>query len=307
MTIVLINKPLHGSLDWLKLRHKYEGRTIVGGSEVSAVMGANPYKSVNDLAIEKMQTPVVREANPAMKRGTFLEQGLLDYQAAEEGINIWTPDTMYLRERIIVTLDGQSNDCVYEAKTTTSWMAGDDCLPEWFWQAQAQMYCTHATFIRFVVLDRQLRISTFDVPADVEAQQHMADRVEAFCNAIDNNQMPSDEPLTYDQITALYPNPAGEVEIGAAGLELVERWNALKAAIKDLSEQESNVKNALAALLGKHDAGTIDGQRIITFKAQQRESFDNKSFAAAHPDLAKQYARSTSFRVLRTVKGSTNG
>lgn len=302
-----IPKPTHGSLEWLQTRHKHDGNTIVGASEVSAVMGVNPYKTVTDLAIEKMQPPVVREANDAMKRGTFLEQGLLDYAADFYGTTIVTPDVMYLNGRIIATLDGLDQSRVYEAKTTTSWMAGDACLPEWFWQAQAQMYCTDASSVTFVVLDRQLRISLFDVARDDAAINSMVKQVSAFCQAIDDDQLPTDDPLTAEQVSALHPEPAGDIELGAAGLELVERWNATKHAIKQLTQEEEAIKDALANLLRNHDAGCIDGQRIVTFKAQKRESLDSKALSTKHPELIKQFTKTSTYRVLRTVKGSTNG
>jgi putative phage-type endonuclease len=236
-----ILKPEHGSLEWLQLRHKHDGKTIVGASEVSAVMGVNPYKNIIDLAIDKMQPPVVREQNQAMKRGTYLEQGLLDYASAEIGSLIVTPAMMYLNGRIISTLDGVTNDStrLFEAKTTTGWVQGDECLPEWFWQAQAQMHCTEATTVTFIVLDRQLRITMFDVSRDDEAIADMVAKVELFCTAIDEERLPEDVPLSAEQVAQLHPTPdAGEIELGAAGLELVQRWQTAKELAKQYADEE---------------------------------------------------------------------
>jgi putative phage-type endonuclease len=302
-----IIKPEHGSLEWLQTRHKHDGKTIVGASEVSAVMGVNPYKNIIDLAIEKLQPPVVREQNQAMKRGTYLEQGLLDYASAEIGSLIVTPAMMYLNDRIISTLDGVTNDStrLFEAKTTTGWIQGDECLPEWFWQAQAQMHCTDATTVTFIVLDRQLRISMFDVIRDDEAIADMVAKVELFCTAIDEERLPEDVPLSADQVGQLHPTPsAGEIELGAAGLDLVQRWQAAKEMLKTWEEEEASLKDALANLMRNHDAGTIDGHKVITYKAQSTTRFDQKALLEAQPDLAKQYQKQSSFRVMRVVKGA---
>jgi putative phage-type endonuclease len=302
-----IPKPEHGSLEWLQTRHKHDGKTIVGASEVSAVMGVNPYKNIIDLAIEKLQPPQVREQNQAMKRGTYLEQGLLDYASAEIGSLIITPATMYLNGRIISTLDGVTNDStrLFEAKTTTGWVQGDECLPEWFWQAQAQMHCTEATRVTFIVLDRQLRITMFDVLRDDEAIADMVAKVELFCTAIDEERLPEDVPLSAEQVGQLHPTPdAGEIELGAAGLALVQRWQAAKEMLKTWEEEEASLKDALANLMRKHDAGTIDGHKIITYKAQSTTRFDQKALLEEQPDLAKKYQKQSSFRVMRVVKGA---
>lgn len=291
------------------MRHRYMGRCIVGASEVPAVMGASPYKTIIDLAVEKMTPPQVREQNDAMKRGTFLEQGLLDYAADTDGTTIVTPAEMFVNDtgRIISTLDGVSHARLYEAKTTTSWVAGDQPLPEWFWQAQAQMVCTEASSVRFVVLDRHLRISLFDIDADAPAQHRMLQEVEAFCTAIDENRMPTDDPLTADQVSLLHPDASGEIEIGTAGLDLLERWNAIKDAIKELEREEKACKDALANALMDCDTGTVDGHRVITFKTITQERFDSKAFTDQHPDLARQFTKFTTFRTMRTVKGASRG
>lgn len=303
-----IQKPIHGSLEWLQLRHKHEGKTIVGASEVSVIMGANHYKNIIDLAIEKMRDPEVREQNEAMKRGTFLEQGLLDYASAELGITITTPDEMYLNGRIIATLDGLAShpEKVFEAKTTTAWVQGDACLPEWYWQAQAQMVCTGASVVTFIVLDRQLRITMFDVPFNAEDAEHMIEQVQKFCESIDAGVLPEDVPLTADQVALLHPEPAGEIELGVAGLDIVQRLQAVKEAIKELESEETELRNHLANMMRDADAGTVDGHKIITYKAQSTTRFDQKAFSDAHPDLVKQYQKKTSFRVMRFVKGATN-
>ena len=301
-----IEKPIHGSLEWLQLRHKHNGKTIVGASEVSIIMGANHYKNIIDLAIEKMREPEVREQNDAMKRGTFLEQGLLDYASAELGITITTPSSMYLNGRIIATLDGLAAhpEKVFEAKTSTAYVQGDACLPEWYWQAQAQMFCTGTSVVTFIVLDRQLRITMFDVERNEQDQQHMVEQVQKFCESIDAGVLPENVPLTADQVTLLHPEPAGEVELGASGLDIVQRLQAVKEAIKELESEETELRNHLANMMRDADAGTVDGHKIITYKAQSTVRFDQKSFSDEHPDLLKKYQKKSSFRVMRFVKGA---
>jgi putative phage-type endonuclease len=300
-----IPKPTHGSLQWLETRHKHEGKTIIGASEAPIIMGCNDYKNIIDLAIEKMQPPEVREANNAMKRGTFLEDGLLRYAEAELQLTVETPDVMYLNGRIIATLDGMASDGrLIECKTTTKWVENEPCLPEWYWQAHAQMICTGTNLVTFCVLDRQLRISLFDVEYSEEDAQTLITAAQQFCESIDAGELPTDQPLTAKQVSVLHPEPAGEVEIGMAGLEKVQMRNALKEQIKLLEAQETQLADEIADLMRGNDIGTIDGQKVITYKKQTTSRFAIKEFTTAHPDLAKQFMKQTSFRVLRTVKGA---
>lgn len=300
-----ITKPTHGSLEWLQTRHKHDGATIVGASEISVIMGCNDYKNIIDLAIEKMQPPMVREANAAMKRGTWLEPSLITAAQEELNLQVETPEVMYLNGRIIATLDGLADDGrLIECKTTTKWVANDPCLSEWYWQAQAQMYCSGATLVTFVVLDRQLTISMFDVQRHENDIAGMVERTTAFCESIDAGKLPEGIPLNYAQVSTLHPEPAGEVELGSTGLVLVEELNAAKYAIKELQDHKAKIENRLADLLREHETGTLDGNKIITFRSQSTTRFDQKAFTHEHPDMAKQYTKTTSFRVMRTLKGS---
>lgn len=299
-----IDKPIHGSLEWLTLRHKHNGLTIVGASEVSIVMGVNKYKNIVDLAIEKLQPPQLRESNPAMKRGTYLEQGLLDYASAELGVTITTPATMYLNGRIISTLDGMAGHQIFEAKTTTAWLQGDPIIPEWYWQAQAQMHCTDSQSVTFIVLDRNLVISMFDVARNDDDIALMCEKVEAFCASIDAGELPDETPLTAEQVTRLHPEPEGEIELGAQGLELVQRLAAIRESIKFDKQEEKELADALANFMRDHQIGTVDGQPIVTYKAQTRTAFDNARFTEEHPELAQEYIKKSTFRVMRTVRGA---
>jgi predicted phage-related endonuclease len=76
----------------------------------------------------------------------------------------------------------------------------------------------------------------------------------------------------------------------------------VQARKKELSAIEDELKAKIAGLLGDADTGTVNGDTVVTWKNQSRTSFDSKRFSADHPDLAEEYTKSSTFRVLR-VKG----
>lgn len=301
-----IPKPQHGSLEWLQLRHRNAyGECIVGASEVSTIMGCNPFQSIADLAVRKTLEPTVNEQNDAMVRGNILEPALIQHASNVLGIELHTPDFMFARGRFIATLDAQGvqdYDTIVEAKTTNSWASGDALPDSWFWQAQAQMYCTGAPKVTFVILDRHLRLCFETVESNTDAQNEMWDRVEAFCRAIDQGEIPQHETLTAPTIAELHPIPVGEVELDSSAIALVAQWQGLKESISLLEKEEKQVKDAIARILLDKEYGTVAGRRVLSWKMQETKRFDSKAFAEDHPDLAERYTKPSTFRVMRTTK-----
>jgi predicted phage-related endonuclease len=303
----LIPKGEHGSLEWLRKRWwDEEGRSIVGASEVPTVMQANPYESAIDLAIRKLQPPVVSEPNDAMLRGNLLEPALIKYASMQLGVELATPNCMYLRDRIICTLDAQAEqgdmDYFVECKTNNRWSLNDEIPQSWWWQAQAQMYALQAGVVTFSVLDSGLRLGLFEVQRSDDAINAMVTEVERFCNAIDDGKLPDDSPLSMEQVSALYPKPAGEVELSADVLQDIEQWNAIKDAIKQLEADEKRIKNKLADALRDAEFGMVNGAKVLSYKAQTTRRLDTKGLAFAHPQVADAFMTDSTFRVLRTIK-----
>lgn len=311
----ILMKAEHGSLKWLQQRHRdKDGRCIIGSSEVATVMLANDYETPVDLAVRKLRPPVVTEPNDAMVRGNVLEPALITYASMQLGRALFTPAVMFGKDRIISTLDAvatvQDSQCfqhldieqIVECKTANRW-AHDDAVPaSWWWQAQAQMHATCHDRVTFSVLDRNLRLGLFTVQRDETAITAMLREVETFCSVIDSGNVPTDLPLTMQQVAALYPKPQGETELPADVLQDIEEWNAVKDAIKDLEAQERRIKDKLADALRDAEFGTVNGARVLSYKAQTSTRLDTKGLAFAHPEVTDAFMTATTYRVLRTMK-----
>jgi len=306
MTIQHIPKPAHGSLAWLQLRHRSpEGKCIVGASEVATIMGCNPYSTVSELGARKLMTPTVGEQNDAMVRGNVLEPALLQHASDVLQQEIETPEVMYLHGRIIATLDGRGTetpDLIVEAKTSNHYGLGEPLPDSWYWQAQAQMHCTEAERIVFIILDRHLRLGFEYVHRDDEAIANMLDAVEQFCDMVDHGFVPDEETLPATLIAEMHPEPAGEKELDTNAIALIAEWQGIKAALSDLEASEKKVRDALARMLMDAEYGTVAGHRVISWKSQQRTSLDAKALQADHPEIAAAYMKQSSFRVMRPVR-----
>lgn len=310
MTRHTIPKQQHGTLGWLTDRHRHNGKCIVGASEVATVMLANDYESPVDLAVRKLQPPVVTEANEAMMRGNYLEPALITYASAELQRELLVPEVMYINEGIIATLDavgadstlGDYPDLVVECKTANRWTLADTVPASWWWQAQAQMLVTDVTEVQFAVLDKHMRLGMQTVVRNDDAIATMIAEVQRFCAAIDLQQLPADSELTAVHVATLYPQPSGSVEIDPTMIDSIERWQAIKANLKDLEQEERLLKDQIANALRDAEFGTVGGNRVLSYKAQTATRFDQKEFAKDYPEAAAKYMTATSFRVLRITK-----
>lgn len=305
-----IPKPEHSSLPWHEARrHDEQGLIIFGASECPTLMGASRYNNIADLAISKWSPPQVTEPNEAMERGNYTEPALLNFAADKLGFAIHTPQIMYGYGRLIATLDGidETGTVIVEAKTTTRYSSDDELPEEFFWQALAQLACVPtAEKVVFVVLDKKMRLTlAWEVHRrhHEDTMAHLLIRAEEIGRMLDRRELPDEVELSEKQVKTLYPLAAGEVELGRDGLFLIEQYAAARQARMEADDREQEARDALAARLADAEYGTIDGQRVISFKARKGAlRVDTKSLEAEHPDLVAKYKKqSESTRVLRLM------
>ena len=296
-------KPIHGSQEWLELRHRIDGRCVIGASEVPALLNQSPYKTRHDLYISKMTDVEVSDPTAAMRRGTLLEPSLIEYAKEELGQEIVVPDVMFQSGRIIATLDGQVNaSWGVEAKTTNAWAEGQDLPIEFVLQAQAQMLAAEMERVTFSILDRNLRLSLIDVVRDEVLIDTIADEAERFAEIIDGEGVFEEGDFTLPQIATLYPDPSGEVELSPSTIDLLIEWGAVKDQIKQIESREKEIKDALANLLLDAEYGVVAGNRVVSFKRQQQTRVDTARLKAlVDPSIVEQATSVSSFRVMRSM------
>lgn len=306
MDIKQITKPTHGSLEWQQVRHRNtDGQCVIGASEVSTIMGCNPYETIADIAIRKLLPPQTTDTNDAMVRGNVLEPALVTHAENVLGVELVVPEVMYNNGRFIATLDARGvtdPSIIVEAKTNNHWALGSELPIAWYWQAQAQMYCTDTYAVHFVVLDKNMRLGFDLVERNEDSIASMVEHVELFCKAVDEERLPHDMELTAPQVGLLHPQGEGETELDNAALSLIEEWGAVKDALKDLENKEKAIKDALANMLRDAEFGTVSGHRVLSFKTQTTKRFDTKALLIDHPQYNDKYTTQSSFRVLRAVK-----
>ena len=309
----LIEKPPHGSMEWLLKRHRDEhGNVLFGASEAPVMMNHSPYQTRPQLFAAKLSEPRVSKESAVFRRGNLIEPVLVEEAGVVLGIPIKTPPFMYQQHRFIVTLDGVDDSftpsVVVEAKTTTRYRIRDaeDLPNEWLWQAWAQRLVTGAD-VWFSVLDSEQTISVIQCPDNPEAIQALMDESEAFGAAIQLNRPPEDfDDCVIDADTVAKIWRATPTEIAIPETEM--RWlQEIVHAKEQIAEGEALKKLAedhLAMLLKGNEIGTFNGVKVLSWKEQAgRASLDTKALKDEHPEIAAKYERQGKpFRVMRTHK-----
>jgi predicted phage-related endonuclease len=317
MHMIIIEKPTHGTLDWLHIRHRdTDGLCTLGGSEAPALMDSSAFMSQADLWYRKSTQPTISEPSAAMQVGNDLEGALVDVMSRTLGIEMITPDIMYRSGRWTVTLDAVNKDSasphevpsiIGEIKTTRKYSIRtlSDVPPEYLWQIYAQQYVTGAD-AWLTVLDRDLRITTLAVPRNEQAMQTLAEQAEIFCASVDAGIQPDGliDQMTADQIASLWRTERRAVALPSDAIDWVRDLEEARALKKQAETIEQAAKDHLARLLLDADEGQIDGQTVITWREQAgRESVDLKGLRLDQPDLIAKYTTTGNpVRVMRTAK-----
>jgi len=304
-------KPKYLSPEWFAHRRTIDGKTVFGASETPALMGVSPFGSLEDMVIKKINPPTQNYNTPATMRGHVLEPALLEYSRTTYDTEIIEPEVMFRRGRLVSTLDGleYKDDKpyrVFEAKTTTMYAVEDGLPQTYFWQGQAQLDCTGADCVIFVVLDKFMRLGFWEMEPDLRAIEELQHQAELIGTKIDENEYVTnrDIPFTSQQIEALFPEPQGEVELDSSILHDIEMWNALKEQEKAITAETQKYKDKIASLLRDKEIGLVNGTKVLSYKRQSRKGgVDYDGFLKAHPELAdkaKKFLKpDSSFRVLR--------
>ena len=306
----LIDKPKHGSNEWLRLRWRdEEGNCLFGASDAPALMGASSYTSRADLFVNKMCIPQIQPDNPVFRRGNILEPALLSEASEILGKTIITPQKMYKEGRFIVSLDGVDDTnkptIVVEAKTSTRYSVrnAEDLPAEWLWQGMAQQMVLQ-TPVWFVVLDRDLRISVVEMPQNLKGIDALKTEAEIFAELVESGK-PSPEDInnfSAEQIARVFRANPTSVDLPNEAGEWVLELEEARMLAKQAEMQEQRAKDALAKMLLGNEVGLLHGQRIVSWKEQDgKTSLDTKALREAHPELVKQYEKQGNpYRVMRT-------
>ena len=187
--------------------------------------------------------------------------------------------------------------------------------PAWETQVQHQMLVTGWPHVHVVAYEAdQDRLHHWKVDADPARHEQLAQRAAEFWEHVESHTPPPLDwaPLTDREVKARYPEANGEALTLDAGqaeqaTRLLLELQLAEGSVKPLTAQVESIKQQLRAIAGDHSVVTDPtGRELWTWNQQTKAGFDTKALLRDQPELADQYRKVTSYRVLRIKKTTNN-
>ena len=284
--------------EWLRERKNY-----LGGSDLGAICGLNPYRTALDVYLDKTSDDISEETNAAMRWGNLLEDVVAKAYSEDTGYDveiepntIYHPQYSFLAANIDRWADNKRR--ILECKTASFLKAkewgdlGTDQIPESYLIQNA----TYSAVCNVPVVDtavliggQDFRIYTYNRNKELEEKL-----IKIACNFWHNHiekRIPPKCVSTRDTFN-LFPQ-SNHHEIVAES-NILEKWEQLKAAKEEenrIADTIEKLKTDIQEFMRDYDV-LIDNQGnvIATWKnTTPRSFFDLKRFKDEAKDLYLKY------------------
>ncbi|MCL8207254.1 MAG: YqaJ viral recombinase family protein [Actinomycetia bacterium] len=296
--------------DWLAAR-----RQGLGGSDMAAIMGLNPYKTALDVFLEKIGEAPETPETEAMYWGSQLEDLIAREFARRTGYKVQRrramlrhPTIPYLLgnvDRIVV--NHPDGPAVLECKTTHANRRGDwaDGQAPVYYVVQLQHYLDltgyRQGYLAVLIGGQEFRIVPVPRNDGLIAQMH--DAAEAFWLCVETRTPPviDGSAAAAKALQLLYPQGNGTaVDLPPEAAYWSAQWLQAQRQIAAAEAVQREASNHLKALLGEAERGRVAGYDI-RWAVRTRKTVDTKALKAARPDVAAAFERETTYREF-TVK-----
>lgn len=295
--------------EWVDYRRKG-----IGGSDVGAIAGINPWSTSYDVWQSKVKS-VDKEFSPEsierMYWGTKEESLVCERFTELTGIKLQKCNYILQSKRypfMFANVDRlvKGEKIGFEAKTTEIFNASawEDGVPESY-QLQIQHYMAVTGFRSWYIAVKigNSKFKYFKVDRDEEIIKYIIEIEEDFWNNSVLTNIPPRLGVNDTQaIKDLFKISNGQtVPLDSSALALITEREQLKAQKKDLDKQIEQVENGLKLMLGENEVGTV-ADFNVTYKMQSRTSLDSTSIKNNAPDIFAKYAKTKEFRVFDVKK-----
>ncbi|WKX70025.1 YqaJ viral recombinase family protein [Streptomyces sp. XD-27] len=303
-TGVVVAPPSLDRKQWLAAR-----RTGVGGSEVAAVLGMSRYASSLEVYLDKVgEMPLDWPQSPELAEAAFWglahEPTIAAEFARRTGLRVVEGPGMLAnveRRWMLANVDryvldeGESTpSSLLEIKTRSAfqldeWLLGvpDQPALQTHWYLAVTGYA-HA---HVAALLGGNRLIIHRVERDEQLVEHLVQLVGDFWQCVQDRTPPpvDGSEATEELLGHLYKVKTDAVTVAdpAEVLPLLERRRELKARAARTADELREVDNQLKATAGEAEVVKVQGTVAYTYR--QNGPLAAKRFAAAHPDLARQY------------------
>ena len=291
--------------EWLSLRENG-----IGASEVSAVIGINPWETPFSLYLRKTKQVPPLEENVAMHMGHLLEPIVVQlweeatgwravkasakdiiYQDIDYPWRICTPDRIAYE---VSPRDGRKRKCLLEIKTSSITFDPDELPPYYVAQCQYQMHITGLPVCYLCWLTNGRNFGYARIEYDEAFSRWLVGEVDKFWN---ENVLGGKEPdaINVEDLVVKVPKstPEKSVEADTTALDQINVLREKKAMYDALGIEIADLQDSLKMFMADSEAILDEtGHVLLTWRSgKDRTSFDSKAFAAENPELYAKYCK----------------
>lgn len=299
--------------EWIDLR-----ASTIGGSDASAILGLNPYKSPYALFLEKTNKIIPEDISTkeAVRLGTDLEgyvakrfTEVTGKKVRRENYTIFRDDMPYAHanyDRLVV-----GENAGLECKTTNalhlSKFKNGEYPANYYCQCMHYMMISGAERWYLAVLVLGIDFKVFCIDRDEDEIAALKAAEENFWNLVQTDTPPDVDgsPSTLEALEEEFRDcsDSGLIDLteNASDLEIMDMCNQ---QIKDLERKKSEAQARIMQSLGQCERGEY-GSYSVTWKNQVRRMFDRKKWESEHGRIPDQYFKSSEGRTFRFKKENT--
>ena len=296
--------------DWLERR-----RHSIGGSDAGTILGLNEYSSPYALWTEKTGkiTPEDISDKEAVRTGHDLEEYVAQRWMEKTGkklrrdnnfvYNSEYPFAHVQADRLVV-----GEQAGFEAKTTASWDILQQCregkYPDrWYCQCVHGMMVTGLERWYLGVLVLGKGFFEFTIERNEDEISALANAERSFWAHVESNTPPAldgTEATNTALKTILGDSvPGAAIDLSGVGSHIVA-YNALKSRIKELEKELNEHQAVIMEYMGNAEKGKF-ADSSVSFKTQERRTFDRDKFEAANGKIADMYFKISTSRPFKVT------
>lgn len=277
--IRLVNTKELSHDDWLEWRKKG-----IGGSDVAAICGMNPYKSPLAVYLDKTDQLPPTEDNPKMKAGRILEPVIADWFKEETGYKVWRQNCIFQHREhpiMLANIDRwlPGENAGLECKNTSEynrddWFDGYEEVIPVSYQLQANHYMAVTGADRWFVAvliggwDFQWRV----IERDENIVQRLIQIETSFWSEyVEKNIPPEVSHQDTDYINESYPDSNGQsFDLSESYYDLVKELLDSKNALKQAKIRHEDAKNKMKSIMGENELAYWQGEKMFSWKTDKR-------------------------------------
>lgn len=277
----------------------------IGGSEITSILGLNPYETPYALWEKKTGRVQRFEGNKFTVAGNYLEpvvaqmfedQGFECYGGGDNHYAhpthpfcIGTPDRF---------VKGKHGDAVLEIKTTQKSVDKQDIPVGWYFQDLWYQGITGKKRGYIAWLSRGIDFDFVEIEYNAEIFEEMIEQATNFWN----NHVLADvapPPLKKEDIIKIVGKVHGAVELSEEAALVYHQIKENAKAIKELEEVNDELLEAIQLAMMEKELATWMGATLFTWKESTVNRLDQTALKEQEPEIYARFVKQTSQRTFR--------